>query len=65
MDFNYRTYVERYNYDPFCWPPDIGFAELHARCSEPGPNNLRGVKCPCCGKYSKKNMRKWWQREVT
>ena len=64
MNFNYQNYVQRYNYEPYCWPPDLGLAELHARCSEPGPENVSGVKCPCCDQVSKKKVRKWWKRNI-
>jgi len=64
MNFNYRNYVKRYHYEPFCWPPDLSLAELHARCSEPGPVNEDGVECPCCQVKSKRKVRQWWKRDI-
>lgn len=48
MDFSYQNFVKRLDYKPYQWPPDISLAELHSRCSEPGPENPKGVRCPCC-----------------
>ena len=64
MNFDYKNYVLRYKYEPYQWPPDIGLAELHARCSEPGPINPEGVQCPCCDRYSKFKMKKWARRSI-
>jgi hypothetical protein len=43
MNFSYKNYVKRFQYIPFQWPPDIGLAELHSRCSEQGSVQLEGV----------------------
>lgn len=64
MNFNYRNYVTRYSYEAYYWPPDLSLAELHARCSEPGPINENGVQCPCCQKYSKRKVYKWWKQNI-
>jgi hypothetical protein len=64
MNFSYQLYVNRMNYQPFQWPPDISLAELHSRVSEQGPVNDQGVKCPCCGFQSKKKFKGWIMRDI-
>ncbi len=64
MNFNYQLYVNRLNYDPYQWPPDISLAELHSRVSEQGPINENGVKCPCCQYQSKKKFKGWFWRDI-
>jgi hypothetical protein len=64
MNFNYQLYVNRLNYEPYRWPPDISLAELHSRVSEQGPINENGVKCPCCQYQSKKKFKNWFMRDI-
>jgi hypothetical protein len=64
MNFSYQKYVERMNYEPYQWPPDISLAELHSRVSEQGPVNDIGVRCPCCNFQSKKKFKGWIMRDI-